>query len=74
MKVKYVHQRVEDDVIAVNKWWNVLADGNRGWNQSDAILFSQMLKKHEDTSSIDGYIEFIYVHLQRLILRMHRGL
>ena len=57
MKVKAVHQRVDDDAIAVNKWWNVLADGNRGWNQSEATQFSQMRRKH-DTSN-DGYIEFI---------------
>jgi len=36
MKVKVIHQRVEDDAIAVKKGWNVQADGNRGWNQSDA--------------------------------------
>jgi len=77
MKVKIGHQRVENDAIAVIDARNcaskfIWADGNRGWNQSDIVQFSQMLKKHD--TSIDGYIEFIDVYLQRSILGMHRGL
>jgi len=64
MKVKVEYQRVEDDAIAVKKWCKVRADGNRGWNQSDAIHLSQTLKKHD--TSIDGYIEFIDARLQKV--------
>jgi len=69
MKVKVGHQRVEDDAIAVIDARNggskyVRADDNRGRNKSDAIQFSQILRKHD--TSIDGYIEFIDAPLQKV--------
>jgi len=56
-------------ILAVKNWWNVRADGNRGWNVSDAIQISPMLRKHD--ISIAGCIEFIDAPLQKVVLRMH---
>jgi len=69
MKVKVGHQRVEDDAIAVTDARNgeskhVRADANRGWTQSDAMQFVEMLRKHDP--NIDEYIEFIEEPLQKV--------